>query len=129
QSGELFIADHSANVVAELSTTGQLQVLAHVPSPANIAVTPDGKTVFVASPETGAVFTINVQTRVIDYLKGFASVMNPPACGASGPKTSGNICPAGLAADSSGTLFVSDANAGRILRVDSQSAVVTTIAA
>lgn len=126
RSGNLFIADHSANVVAELSSSGQFQVLAHVVSPANIAVTSDGKTVFVASPETGTVFRINPHTSAIDSLKGFAAVSNGAGCG--NPQTAGNICPAGLAADSSGALFVSDANAGRILRVDPHSAAITTIA-
>ena len=83
QAGNLFIADHGAGVVAMLSPTGQIKLLAHVASPASIAVTPDGKTAFVASPETGAILAIDSQTNAINSVKGFPAVSNPPACGVS----------------------------------------------
>ena len=128
QAGNLFIADHGAGVVAMLSPTGQIKLLAHVASPASIAVTPDGKTAFVASPETGAILAIDSQTNAINSVNGFAPVSNPPACGVSAAPASVSLCPAGLAVDALGNLFVSDPNSGRILRVDAQNAHISAFA-
>ena len=111
-----------------LSPTGQIKLLAHVASPASIAVTPDGKMAFVASPETGAILAIDSQTNAINSVKGFAPVSNPPACGVSAAPASVSLCPAGLAVDALGNLFVSDPNSGRILRVDAQNAHISAFA-
>lgn len=127
QAGNLFIADHATSIVATLSPTGEIRLLAHFASPASIAVTPDGKTAFVASPETGAILAIDPQTSVISSVKGFAAVSNPPPCVSPAP-ASATVCPAGLAVDASGNLFVSDSNSGRILRVDAQNGQITTFA-
>ena len=59
RAGNLFIADHGANAVVELfgaasPKAGQMEVLAHMVTPAAVAVTPDGNTVFAASPDAGA---------------------------------------------------------------------------
>ena len=40
------------------SANDQLATLAHIASPASIAVTPNGGSVFVASPDNGQVFAI-----------------------------------------------------------------------
>ena len=127
-AGNLFIADHGAGVVAMLSPTGQVKLLAHVASPASIVVTPSGKTAFVASPETGAILAIDLQTNAINSVKGFAAVSSPPACGVSVAPANASVCPAGLAVDALGNLFVSDSNSGRILRVDAQNAHITALA-
>jgi len=161
-AGNLYIADHGAGAVDVLSaTTGQLEILAHVVSPANIAVTQDGAKVFVASPETGGVFAITTATRAIAVVPGFAptaaaasdnsatltsgpcaNVAAATAAAASraatatvAPSTSAapttsaaaqQICPSGLAADGHANLFVADANAGKILRVDATTNKMTT---
>jgi sugar lactone lactonase YvrE len=129
RAGDLYIADKDAGAVDVLvAATGRLETLAQVVSPSSIAVTLNGAKVFVASPETGGVFAITTSTRTIAGLVGFLPVgatssSNANECPAieSGaivaPKAQG-ICPAGLAVDGRGNLFVSDANAGRILRVD-----------
>jgi hypothetical protein len=143
RAGNLYIADRGANAVDVLfAATGQLETLGQVVSPANIAVTLDGTKVFVASPETGGVFEITTSTRAIAGVAGFAatgaegsssSVSAANTCPSieSGaimaPKNIG-ICPAGLAVDGRGNLFIADANEGRILRVDA-SASKTTLAA
>jgi hypothetical protein len=92
-------------------------------------VSPNGGTVFVASPDNGAVFAINTQTHAIAALSGFApSASGQSACAAAAGSSTTQICPAGLAVDAAGNLFVSDANGGRILRVDAQTSATTVVA-
>jgi sugar lactone lactonase YvrE len=129
RAGDLFITDHAAGTVDLLTANSQMNVLAHVTSPASIAATPDGATVFVASPETGAVFAIRTQTREINAVSGFApaSSSSTPACQASSAGVQ-QVCPAGVATDAAGNLFVSDSNSGRILRVDAKTSATSTVA-
>ncbi|MGH9690057.1 MAG: choice-of-anchor D domain-containing protein [Candidatus Acidiferrales bacterium] len=129
RAGDLFLADHAAGAIDVLRAgTVQLEILAHVASPANIAVAPNGGTVFAASPDAGAVFAINTQTRAIAAVPGFSTPLastNRPTSGTSACVAAmggaSPICPAGLAADGAGNLFVADANSGRILRVDART--------
>ena len=146
RGGNLYIADHALGTVSVLrQATGQLKVLAQVASPASLAVTRDGSKVFVASPETGGVFAIKTLDGSIGTVAGFA-----PSAGAAesaGPcaalqsgssaalgtsaapavkASATGICPAGIAADGRGNLFVADANSGRILRVDAASGRMST---
>jgi sugar lactone lactonase YvrE len=140
--GNLYIADHSAGAVDVLvAATGRLETLAQVVSPASIAVTLDGAKVFVASPQTGGIFVIATSTHAITSVAGFpatgatsSSTDSPaPPCPSIengtilAPKGHG-ICPAGLAVDGRGNLFVADANAGEIWRVDATTNK-TTVAA
>jgi sugar lactone lactonase YvrE len=145
RGGDLYIADYSAGAVDVFSpATGKLSTLAQVVSPASIAVTPDGKQVFVASPATGAVFAISTSTRAIAAVSGFApqsvsaSAAEPctsvganvgsAAASASTASAGAAACPAGLAADARGNLFVADASGGKIIRVDAKTGKSTTIA-
>jgi hypothetical protein len=139
RAGNLYIADYSAGAVDVLAAaTGQLSTLAQVISPASIAVTPDGKQVFVASPATGAVFAIATGTRAIAAVSGFApaALASSPAAGPCANVGSANqsaaadaaACPAGLAADAHGNLFVADASGGKILRVDAKTGKSSAIA-
>jgi sugar lactone lactonase YvrE len=144
RAGNLYIADHTAGTVTVLTkATGQLNMLAHVASPGSLAVTTDGAKVFVASPETGGVFAITTLRRSIAVVPGFAPAVNAAESTSSGPcaaveaaaaaapakarstTASGSICPAGLAVDGRGNLFVADANSGQILRVDATSSKKT----
>ena len=142
RTGDLFIADHAGETVDRLSATGQIDVLAHVTSPATIAVTPDGSIVFLASPETGAVFSIATQPHAITIVAGFPGPATDTemaqsvkmtwassgACSAPIEGPSPQICPTGLAADATGNLFVSDLSTGRILRIDARTSAATTVA-
>lgn len=150
RAGKLYIADHTAGTVSVLTkATGRMTVLAHVASPASLAVTTDGTKVFVASPETGGVFAVTTLNGSVSTVPGFAPVAVDPNAENSGPcaaiesaaglatsaKTSnptaaasGAICPAGLAADGRGNLFVADANSGKILRVDAATGKTTAAA-
>jgi sugar lactone lactonase YvrE len=142
RAGNLYIADHGAGAVDVLvAATGRLETLAQVVSPASIAVTLDGTTVFVASPQTGGVFAITTSNHAITGVAGFTATAavtssnapGPSACPSIGngtivaPKSQAN-CPAGLAVDGRGNLFVADANAGRILRVDAITSKMTVAA-
>jgi sugar lactone lactonase YvrE len=152
RAGNLYIADHGAGAVSVLTkATGVLTVLAHVASPASLAVTADGSKVFVASPETGGVFSISTLTRGIATVSGFAPVaansdgtisspcaalesnVSATAAPAAAPASSTSaaaraVCSAGLAVDGSGNLFVADANNGNILRVDAATNKTTEAA-
>jgi sugar lactone lactonase YvrE len=145
RAGNLYIADHIAGAVDMLdASSGQLETVAHVISPTSIAVTLDGSRVFVASPDTGAVFAIQKATKAIDVVPGFTPAVASTDAANSGPcamldsgaasstsasisttstasATPRQICPAGLAVDGRGNLFVADANAGKILRVDAKT--------
>lgn len=140
RAGNLYIADQAAGAIDVLpaatdsSSATQLAVLAHVGSLSSIALTVDGTKAFVGSPETGAIFEIDTQTRAIRTVPGFATQSNPSQvssrCLQQGTGSTNNAvpCPAGLAIDGSGNLFVADANSGRILRVDSKSSQITVAA-
>lgn len=143
RGGNLYIADQSAGAVDVLvAATGRLETLAQVNSPTSIAVTLDGTKVFVASPQTGEVFTITTSTRAIAAVAGFAATAAAPSSNSSGadacpsiengvilpPKNLGLVCPAGLAVDGRGNLFLADVSSGRILRVDATTNNATVAA-
>jgi sugar lactone lactonase YvrE len=145
----LYIADHAAGAVyvlpaATSAALGTLELFAHVVSPGSVAVTLDGSRVFVASPDTGEVFAIDTKTHAISAVTGFgltaagASLSTPRAatnasyCGNLSANASGNAggasaipppvtCPAGLAVDGGGNLFIADANSGQIRRIDAKT--------
>ena len=135
RAGNLYITDYAAGAVdilpaATSATPGALEILAHVASPSSIAVTADGRRVFVASPITGFVTSIDTTTRAIRAVAGLtvngasaaatSSAARTNNCGAAAENPPA-VCPAGLAADGSGNLFIADANGGQILRVDAQT--------
>lgn len=126
RAGNLYIADQGAGAVDMLvASSGRLETVAQVGSPASIAVTLDGTKVYVASPETGGLFAVTTSTHAIATVAGFVptNAKSAAACpavenGAVVAAKNQEVCLAGLAVDGRGNLFVSDANAGRILRVD-----------
>ena len=135
RAGNLYIADHGANAIVELhADTGLLETLAQVVSPSSIAVTQDGNTVFVASPETGRVISLPARGRVttswqanLEGLEGSSSAeVRGAACNAV--SSARELCPAGLAIDDGGNLFIADANANRLLRIDGRTGTATTFA-
>lgn len=151
RDGNLYVADYAAGTIdvvpAAITSAAQeeqIQVFAHVVGPASIALTTDGGKLHVASPDTGAVFEIETQTRAIRPLSAFppqkadAGEAKAACAGATasagagsasqGAATQTAVCPAGVAVDGAGNLFVADANAGKILRVDAKTAELTTAA-
>ena len=132
RGGDLFIADLAANAVLELPNAtseapGDLQILAQVASPSNIAVTQDGSKVFVSTTVTGAIFAIDAIKKTVATEAGLVGRAN--ACGTSATGASAaSVCPAALAVDHRGNLFISDANSNRVLRVNAADGKVVTIA-
>ncbi len=134
RAGNLYIADHGANAVVELfgaasPKAGQLELLAHMASPAAVAVTPEGNTVFAASPDTGVIVAINTQTRALRS----AGVSPAPLFAAAPARSDGaRIIPQGLAVDGGGNLFIAYTAAGgnsdEILRLDAISSKLTVAA-
>ena len=134
RAGNLYIADHGMNVIYVLNgpaspKAGQLETLAHIVSPANVAVSPDGSTLFASSPDSGAVVAINTQTRAlrnaaVSPAPLFAAALQNPA--------SVRIVPTGLAVDGGGNLFIAYSSPGaaydQILRVDAFSSRLTVAA-
>jgi sugar lactone lactonase YvrE len=134
RAGNLYIADHGANAVIELfaagsSKAGQLEVLAHMVSPAAVAVTPDGNTVFAASPDTGVIVAINTQTHA---LRSTGVSPAPLFAAALARSNSARIIPQGLAVDGGGNLFIAYTATGgtsdQILRLDAFSSKLTVAA-
>jgi hypothetical protein len=131
RAGNLYIADHGANAVVELfgaasPKAGQLEVVAHMVSPAAVAVTPDGGTVFTASPDTGVILAINTQTHALRS----AGVSPAPLFAAALPQSNtARIIPQGLAVDGGGNLFIAYTATGgtsdQILRLDAFSSKLT----
>jgi sugar lactone lactonase YvrE len=138
RAGNLYIADHAGSIdvlpaATDSSSDARLVVLAHVVSASSIALTADGAKAFVGSPDTGAIFEIATQTRAIRALTGFPTQPSPSQespCAQQGSDSLANtaVCPAALAVDGKGNLFVADANSGRILRVDANSSQITVAA-
>jgi sugar lactone lactonase YvrE len=134
RTGNLFIADHGANAIVEMfgaasPKAGQMEVLAHMVSPAAVAVTPDGSTVFAGSPDTGVIVAINTQTRALRS----AGISPAPLFAAPPVRANGaRIIPQGLAVDGGGNLFIAYTAAGgnsdQILRLDALSSKVTVAA-
>lgn len=134
RSGNLYIADHGANAVDELfgaasPKAGQLEVVAHMVSPAAVAVTPDGNTVFAASPDTGVIVAINTQTHA---LRSAGLAPGPLFAAALASSNSARIIPQGLAVDGGGNLFiaytVAGGNSDQILRLDAITSKLTAAA-
>jgi sugar lactone lactonase YvrE len=140
RSGNLFIADHGANAIIELhlatsATAGSLELLAHIAQPASIAVTGDGSRVFIAAPESGAVFSFDIRTRAISQLWSTdqstapAGTPHSRVCAPMNPVGDTQFpCPAGLAVDGGGNLFVADSFGSSIHRIDAATRL-STIAA
>jgi sugar lactone lactonase YvrE len=126
--GDLYIADHAAGVLDVLSKeSGVLSSVAQISNAASVAVTLDGSQVFVAAPETGAVFAVDPSSHSIRSVAGLnsqaSSSENISPCSTGSNRT----CPAGVAVDGAGNLFVSDLTFGRILRVEAQTNAVTSV--
>jgi sugar lactone lactonase YvrE len=131
RGGNLFIADRAAGAVLELPAAtspspAALKILAHIAGASSIAATQDGANVFVASTTSGAVFEIDVATRGIRTILQFAAEENP--CERAKNSASAALCPAGLAVDAKGQLFVSDANSSQVFRVAAKSEAITVVA-
>lgn len=121
--GNLFIADKQAGSIEYLdAATGVLSAVAQITAPSNVAVNHEGTIAFVSSSETGAVYSINLKShslaaiKVVNQLSG-VSTTDVPACSAQSQR----VCPAGLAIDGAGNLFVSDLTFNRILRLDAHT--------
>ncbi len=134
RAGNLYIADHGANAIVELfgaasPKAGQLEVVAHMVSPAAVAVTRDGNTVFAASPDTGVIVAINTQTHALRS----AGISPAPLFATALARSNGaRIIPQGLAVDGGGNLFiaysVTGGNSDQILRLDAISSKLTVAA-
>ena len=87
-----------------------METLAHMVSPASIAVMQDGSKVFAASPETGAVISIETGARAMQ------EIIAPRSATSATSTSAAAVIPAGLAVDGGGNLFVANANANQIVR-------------
>ncbi|HEY6466075.1 MAG TPA: hypothetical protein VIY69_08795 [Candidatus Acidoferrales bacterium] len=118
RAGDVYITDQGAGSLDVFRPeSGLLETVAQVPTAASVVVTPDGTNAFVASPSTGKIFAVDVathSTRTLDAVSAKDVSSGAPPCSPS----SNRLCPAGLALDGGGNLFIADSTFGRILRVD-----------
>jgi len=132
RAGNLYISDRAMGTLDLLhSDTGALESLAHIASPSAIAVSLDGKEVFVASPDMGSVFAVDIRSRSMRTVMApdtSSDTTGTQACVPSDISAQmSRPCPAGLAVDGAGNLFVSDATAGEILRFDARTRAASTV--
>ncbi len=150
RAGNLYIADHAANSIdilygAMSAKSGTLESFASFNAPSSVAVSPDGRTVFVASSDSGAIVAVNTKTHAVRDAGVIAGPQFPAALLSA---TSARAVPQGLATDGAGNLFISyaiwnsseaaDSSAtqdttsfaptGEILRLDAFTAKTTTAA-
>ena len=141
RAGNLYIADHGANAVIEVhdataATPGRLEVLAHIAQAAMVAVTADGRHVFVAAPEADT--AVNFDTRTRQIWKVFVGGKFMPSSPAETANNSSTVCrsidkgeqpcPWGIAVDGRQNIFVSDPTGNKIARIDGVSGMVTAAA-
>ncbi len=129
RAGNLYTADAAASAIYALRG-GKLELMAQVAAPGAIAVDSAGTRVYVASPAQGRVFAVDTAGVVGN------STANQDRRPDAGP-TAGGIRvvaelaeqgPAGLAVDAAGNLFMADAVANVIRRIDARTAVSTIVA-
>lgn len=134
RAGNLYIADSEANAIdvlygAASPKAGQLESVAHMVAPGNVAVTLDGNYVFASSPQTGVILAINTQTHAIRTPE-----INPAKffTVATQRSSSSRTTPTGISVDGGGNLFIAYADPGaaydQILRLDAFSGKVTLAA-
>jgi sugar lactone lactonase YvrE len=140
RAGNLYIADHNGHDILELhnatsDTPGRLEIVAHAAYPTSIAVTPDGSRVFAAAPQVNSVFGFNIQAGTSSSaaysLYGFIQKRSNPNLSACTAITEANAeqhgCPAGVALDGAGNVFVSDPIGNQIIRLDSDLRKITQV--
>ena len=126
RAGNLYIADHGANAIVELhADTGLLETLAEVVLPSSIAVAQDGSRIFVASPDKGALISIETATRAIQQIIRWPHGTSEAVAFARADANSfvaTSLNPVGVAVDADGNLFVADAGGNQILRYSTATA-------
>ncbi len=130
-NGNLFITAN--NVVYRLDAqSGAVKQIANVAGAAAIAVTRDGAEIYVVAPASGSIFEIAAGGATFqDPAKGSAPTNGALSVFASSAKAAQSrltAAPTGIAIEASGNVFVSEASANIIERVDARTLRVTQIA-
>jgi len=141
-SGDLFIPDTYNNRVRKVDgkthiiTTfagggsggdGGLDANGILALPLSLAVDPSGD-LFIDDFDAGRIRRVEAATGIISTVAGNGRYVCCSLSTGIPAATTGLHLPIGLAADSSGNVFISDTNAGRVRRVDAVTGVISTVA-
>ncbi len=120
--GNVYIADGLCNCVRKVNPSGIITTyITNLTSPSSLAVGPDGS-LYIA--EMGQI--VKVTAGVV------ASFAGSGTCGSysgeGGPAVHATLCPAFIAADTTGNLFVTDAVNNRVYKIGAASGIISTFA-
>jgi sugar lactone lactonase YvrE len=138
--GEIFIADTEDNVVREITTNGNIKliagngtegysgnggpaILAELDSPQAVAVDASGD-VFIADTYNNVIREVTPNGQI----STFAGNGTAGYSGDNGPATSAELCaPSGVAVDSLGNVYIAD-SCNNVIRRVSTTGIITTVA-
>lgn len=123
-SGNIFIAAPTNNMVFKIDPTGTISNYAELNSPTYLAVDHLGN-LFVSEPSSGVILRIDAATRTITNFAGIGSF---GYSGDGGPAINAMLnYPHGIAVDTIGNLYIADASNYAIRKVDAFSGIITTL--
>lgn len=131
--GNLYIADRGNNRVLGFTPNGaRFSYVGHVLDAAAVAVYAPGGQLYVASPASNRVFSIDLKSSDVNVFAGtgaFPASSGPATAELnSSPANAALGAPEGVAVDGRGNVFISDTSANALVRVDAKSGALSAIA-
>jgi sugar lactone lactonase YvrE len=131
ETRNLYVADRGNHRVLALTPgAADFTFVAHVLDAAAVAVDGARDRLYVASPASNRVFSVDLASGHAIPLAGTGAAPDPAAAQFATPVLAANAAiasPEGLAIDGVGNVFIADAGANAILRVDAKSQMLTRV--